>query len=76
MKDDLKWLAKWWLNGGPTDILAFWVTVGLFLIYIKNEAHRIPVWIIAAWTIAVAGWVYYRMFSTLPGKKDEEENKD
>lgn len=74
MKDDLKWLSNWLLNGGPTDLLVAWVTLGLLLLSVTDDVHRIPNWIVVGWIIVVLGWVYYRIFHTAQNyKKDKQE---
>lgn len=54
---------RWWVNGGPTDILAFWTTVGLIWLCLDGEAERIPTWVLFGWAAVVALWIFYRIVS-------------
>lgn len=75
-KAKVRWFVDWWVNQGPTDILAIWITICLGLLYAYDDVGNVPDWTVIGWGIILMGWIYYRlstiidtMYSKQKGKK-------
>lgn len=77
MKCRARIIFRWWLEGGVADIMAFWVTACMVLMYLLDEIDQVPEWSIISWTLILLGWVYYRLnnlVDRLCRKPKEKEN--
>lgn len=61
MKCRLRAVINWWLEGGTADIIAFYITACMILMYFLDEIDQVPAWAIISWILILLGWVYYRL---------------